>query len=190
MRVFKLTFTAAGLLAAGTLAGYGVFGAQAAPQELRPFEGTFAGLNTTAADTTPGGPEFTFTGNGTYQATHLGSGTYEAAGTLEYNRHQHNPTQEGHVECGFVDGDLILTAANGDQLNGDIDADRSVLCQADSALTATSTLFVEVTGGTGRFEDATGYYFVKSGSTPNTVDPGTGIGTYDETGYFWGTIDY
>ena len=177
---------AAGLgMAAGLLAGAITFGAvavHAAPNELRPFEGTFEGTTQVAPRAPAPGSfgEFTFAGAGTYQATHLGTGTFESAGTLEYARHM----QRGHIECAFVDGELVLTAADGDQLNGDIDQDRSVLCQREAPQDADTTLYVEVEGGTGRFADATGWYFVKSTSIQQSP------GNFNDTGYTLGSIDY
>ena len=200
MRKTSLTTLAGAFVAAGIVGGYGLLGATAAPQEFRPFEGTFGGQNTTAPGPglpipgPGGGADFTFTGAGTFQATHLGHGEFTASGTLEYDRHQETPAElPNDVECGFVDGTITLTAANGDTLNGQIEGNRSVICNGGNAnpLTALSTLFVEVAGGTGRFADATGYYFIKSTSVPTTnVDQGTGVGTYDETGYMFGSIDY
>lgn len=61
-----------------------MLGAQAAPNEFRPFEGTFESTNmTTAPGEAPG--EFGFQSSGTYQATHMGSGTFEAEGGIEYS---------------------------------------------------------------------------------------------------------
>jgi hypothetical protein len=182
MRLRKLgrpTMTALAIL---VLSAYGLLGAQAAPNEFRPFEGTFEGTNQTVLPS-PGPGEFGFASTGTYQATHMGTGTFEAAGSIEYQRHQ----QAEHFECGFVNGTLQLTAANGDTLDGHIDSDRSVNCQdPDATAPFEVTLYVEVIGGTGRFADATGWYFVKSTATPSTSTPGA----FDEAGYMLGSIDY
>lgn len=185
MRVRKVAEAVAGIAAVVAVGAYGLVGAQAAPNEFLPFEGTFEGVNET---TGPGMQdpfgEFLFAGSGTYQANHLGTGTFESAGTLEYVRHQ----QRSHGECAFVDGELILTAANGDQLNGNIDEDRSTLCQLsdDEPENALSTLYVQVDGGTGRFAEATGWYFVKD--TSIAQEPGSQ--TFDESGYILGSIEY
>ena len=162
------------------VSGYGLLGAQAAPNEFRPFEGTFEGTNRTVAPS--GFGEFGFSGSGTYQATHLGSGTFTSTGNIEYQRHQ----QRDHAECGFVNGNLELTAPDGSTLNGYIDPDRSVNCQDTLTGPFHVTLFVEVVSGTGRFADATGWYFVKSTATPRTGS----LGTFDEAGYMLGSIDY
>lgn len=176
-RLGRMTFLALAVL---IVSAYGLLGAQAAPNEFRPFEGTFTGTNQTTAPTGPG--EFGFSGNGTYQATHLGSGTFTSTGNIEYQRHQ----QRDHAECGFVNGQLEMTAPDGSTLNGEIDPDRSVNCQDTLTGPFQVTLYVEVTGGTGRFENATGWYFVKSTSTPSTGVPGS----FNEAGYVLGSIDY
>lgn len=86
-----------------------------------------------------------------------------------------------------MNGEITLTAANGDQLNGHIDSDRSVNCVGvEETDPFEVTLYVEVLSGTGRFAEARGWYFVKSSATPDSSNPGT----FHETGYMLGSIDY
>ena len=101
--------------------------------------------------------------------------------------------------CAFVeDGSrpgLIITAANGDQIFGNIDDDRSVVCAPQSQTGVPmagdeyySTLYITVTGGTGRFSDASGWLFSEGTSTLTAF---TGVGsTADDAGTILGDIDY
>ena len=131
-------------------------------------------------------------GSGTFHANHFGNGTYTAATTQNYPRHIESGMENPMGQCAFVDGTLELMAANGDVLNVNIDADRSVTCApADQPPTGaeegdvyTTTLFGEIAGGTGRFAEATGFLF--SEGTSIVQADGT---TVDEADIF-GDIAY
>lgn len=109
---------------------------------------------------------------GTFTATHLGNGTYTAETTQDYGRHVEGEP-EHQDQCAFVDGTLTLVAANGDELHVALDSDRSVTCAPEGQTMPapndvyTTTLFGEITGGTGRFTDATGYIFSEGTQTLN-----------------------
>ena len=160
--------------------------------DARPFEGVTNGTSTVA----PGaGPLINSTGRGNLQALHLGRGTYEIQATQDYGRHvEAEPDHLPGNNCAFVNGTITLRAANGDQVNGDIDGDRSVACVDQETpgpgpdARYLSTLYVEVTGGSGRFADASGYFFSRGTSTF------TGIGatgaTFDDRAVLFGDIDY
>ncbi|MGH2754398.1 MAG: hypothetical protein ACRDLB_08170 [Actinomycetota bacterium] len=132
------------------------------------------------------------TSSGTFHANHFGSGTYTAVTTQNYPRHVESGMENPMGQCAFVDGTLELTAANGDVLNVDVDADRSVTCAppdqpptgAAEGDVYTTTLFGVITGGTGRFAEASGFLF--SEGTSVVGEPGT---TVDEADIF-GDIAY
>ena len=158
------------------------------PHENKPLQGTLQGASTI---TGVSGAVVSSTSTGTLSASHFGSGTYELVSTQDYGRHVEAQHPAG--DCAFVDGTMTLTAANGDEMTGDVDADRSVICVSEefpgpgSDAEYQSTLVVDVTGGTGRFADATGWFFSRSTSTADAPPAGT---TFTDVGGLWGDIDY
>ena len=186
-----------GVVAVVAVGAYGLMGAQAAPQEFRPFDAVMEGTSTAQAPNMMG--ESTVTGAGTIRGTHIGSGTYSINAVQDYGRfqgEQEHPTGD----CAFVEDDeqngFVITAANGDQITGNIDDDRSIVCVsrettgpgADAEYL--STLYVEVTGGTGRFTDAHGWIFVRGVSTFTGTSPVVPPFTFGDEAVALGTIDY
>ena len=176
------------------LMAFAVFGAAnvalgASPWENRPFLGDSTGT-TEITGAAPGG--FAATSAGTINATHIGQGTYELETTQNYARHVEVPDPAAN-NCAFVEGTMTIQAANGDQINGEVEPNRSVACVdtetpgpgADQGYL--STLYIEVTGGTGRFADATGWFFSRGTSTAQTSPPGA---NFDDAGVVLGDIDY
>lgn len=192
------TKRAAGLgLTAGLIAGAVTFGAiavQAAPQEARPFEGILGGSTQAGAPGVGGVPTQS---TGTIKATHIGNGTYAITANQDYARHTEDSSQHTMGNCAFLEDNeagLVITAANGDQIFGDVDDDRSVVCAPNSQGPGGpqpgdvyySTIFTNVTGGTGRFADASGWLF--SEGTSVIGDPTSSPST-DEA-RIYGDIDY
>ncbi len=96
-----------------------------------PFRGR-ADEVVTGVELVPGGLQLTADGVG--EATHLGRFTRHAVGVV-------------HAD-GTVTGTVVFTAANGDQLYADLDGAFTSLTSIEGTYT--------FTGGTGRFEDASG----------------------------------
>lgn len=195
-------------LVIGMTAGALVFGAlsaQAAKKwDERPFLGTAEGPSTANA-TGPG--SVASEGTGTINATHIGEGEYTTDVNQDYPRHVESNTDHPTGQCAFVedgeDGDgtpgFVITAANGDQIFGYVDDDRSVTCAPDDQPPTgpavgdiyISTLYINVIGGTGRFADATGWLFSEGESTVTAVRglPAPGADASDVSSVL-GDIDY
>jgi hypothetical protein len=174
---------------------FAVFGAASAalgasPWQNRPFLGDSTGTTTITGAPAPG--VFTATSAGTINATHIGNGTYEMETTQDYIRHVELPDPSAN-NCAFIEGTITIQAANGDQIDGAVDPNRSVSCVAvetpgpGADAGYLSTLYIEVTGGTGRFEDATGWFFSRGTSSAQTDPPGA---SFDDAGVVLGDIDY
>ena len=186
-----------GTVAVVAVGAYGVIGAQAAPQEFRPFDAVLEGTSTAQPPNMMG--ESSVTGTGTIRGTHIGNATYTVNAVQDYGRHQ-GEQEHPMGDCAFVEDNdqngLVITAANGDQINGNIDDDRSIVCVsqetagpgADAAYL--STLYVVVTGGTGRFTDAHGWIFVHGESTFTGTNPLMPPFTFSDEAVALGTIDY
>lgn len=195
---------AARWLAVGIIVGavaVGAAGAQAADKfDDRPFSGAATGTSSA----TFGMPSV---GTGTLIATHIGSAEYALTATQNYPRHTESGTDHGPGnQCGFIEdgenGDgtpgLVITAANGDSINGYIDDDRSVICAPEDQPPGgprvtdvyQTTVYITVIGGTGRFEDASGWLFSEGTSTITNVDTMTFTATADDTSTILGDIDY
>jgi hypothetical protein len=168
-------------------AATGVFGQASFPED-RPFFATTSG---DSAITGMSGALILSQSVGTITGTHIGTGTYQLNASQDYPRHveAEHPTND----CAFVNGTLTIQAADGSQIIGDLDADRSVSCvleQFPGPGVDTSylvTLYIEVTGGTGRFADASGWLFSRGTSTADAPPAGT---TFADTGIIVGDIDY
>jgi hypothetical protein len=124
-----------------------------------PFKGTVSAIET--GQTVP--PMRTITREGTGTATHLG-------------RYTEHLTAQINILTGHGTGFATFTAANGDALSASVDG--------QSTRTGPTTLSIvevyTITGGTGRFADATGSFTLNS-----TVDQVTGA----SSGTFSGAID-
>ena len=192
------TTRAAGLgLTAGLIAGAVTFGAiavQAAPQENRPFEGILQGTTQAGMPGVGGVPT---SSTGTIKGSHIGNATYTITANQDYGRHVEDSSQHTVGNCAFVEDNeagLVITAANGDQIFGDIDDDRSVVCAPNPQGPAGaapgdvyySTIFTNVKGGTGRFANASGWLFAEGTSVIGTPASSP---TTDEA-QVYGDIDY
>ena len=104
------------------------------------------------------------TTTGAGHASHMGSVTL----------HSTDCVVQAAGQFTFTDGRLVLTAANGDQLNASYSG--MLLPSATPAVYTLSGSFT-VTGGTGRFDGATG-----SGSLQGSNNIVTGQGGYTATG--------
>lgn len=189
-----VTKKAVAALAAMILVGaVGLMSAQAAPQENRPFEAVTSGES--RAVPMPGADVVPFTAAGEIRGTHIGNSTYTIEGEQDYGRHEEDPSEgHGSGNCAFVsDNDtdgITITAANGDMIFGNIDDDRSVVCSNATDTEYMSTLYIELTGGTGRFADASGWLFARGTSTFSHVDMMSGEAVFSDTGQILGDIDY
>ena len=157
------------------LGGAGLAWAQGAgnTHENKPFEGTSEGTSTVGTPTDDGVPS---TSEGEFWALHLGRGTYAGEFLQDYAGHP-------DPQCAFVSGELVLTAADGDELwletrlpgegGAPLAEGRSVTCApADQPPSGpapghiyTSTLYFDVVGGTGKFTEAAGWVFSRGTST-------------------------
>lgn len=88
-----------------------------------------------------------------FNGTHLGNGTYSAVGTIVLYFLQPCVMPEGGGGITFVSSTAgTIVAANGDELYADV----AVTGCADGQSAAFPSGFYTITGGTGRFADATG----------------------------------
>jgi hypothetical protein len=132
-----------------------------------PFKGTWSGL-TVSADPT-NFPVVAVVSDGTGELTHLG-------------RYFMTSPHTSNVFTGETIGDQIFTAANGDMLTASC-AGIPVMQENGDVI---GTLDCEITGGTGRFEGATGEYVFFLHARPRT-DGGLGYAT---EATFTGEISY
>ena len=105
-----------------------------------PFKGEWIGVTVSADDASF--PVISIVAEGGGQLAHLGSYTMVSPHTTD-------------IFTGFTAGDQIFTAANGDTL--------TAYCEGTPLFDPANGIVIgslecEVTGGTGRFEDATGRY--------------------------------
>lgn len=188
------------MLVVGMVIGAFVFGTVAAgaakKYDHRPFSGVMTG--TTTSQVGPSGDEVDSTSTGNIQATHIGNGSYTLVTNQDYARHEEEEHPNGN--CAFVeDGTgtgLVITAANGDKINGAIDDDRSVTCAPDTQVGVPvpgdkyyTTLYINIRGGTGRFTDASGWLFVEGTSTLTSLNA-TGAGSSNDSSTILGDISY
>lgn len=85
----------------------------------------------------------------------------------------------------FASSDLEWVAANGDTLVGSLTGSGTA-----TGATSESTDTITITGGTGRFEGATGTVHEQISSTVVNFDANTGIATYHDVATDTGTISY
>jgi hypothetical protein len=132
-----------------------------------PFKGSWSGV-TVSADLT-NFPVVAVVSDGTGQLTHLG-------------RYFMTSPHTSHVFTGETIGEQIFTAANGDML--------TAFCvgfpQPQPSGQVVGSLDCDITGGTGRFEGATGEYVFFLVASPRT-DGGPGFATEAE---ITGTISF
>lgn len=124
-----------------------------------PFKGAWSG-KTVSADFTDFPPIVGVVAEGSGQLTHLGRYTMTSPHTTD-------------VVTGETIGDQIFTAANGDTLT----AFCAGFPQFQPDGTVVGSLDCDITGGTGRFEGATGSYTFFLVATPLPGPPGTGFST-------------
>lgn len=126
------------------------------------------------APNTGGGKICNFDVSGTFTAAPLGSGTYAGKITLDYS-----PYTAAHP-CATATGTITFTAATGDTITTKL-APGSEVCETIPASSVHTTHFLlSITGGTGRFEDATGVIH-SDGTTTDTTTPSTGKSTDSST---------
>jgi hypothetical protein len=132
-----------------------------------PFKGSWSGVTVSADLSTP--PVVSIVSDGSGQLTHLG-------------RYFMTSPHTTNVITGETIGDQIFTAANGDTL--------TAFCvgapQPVPSGQVVGSLDCEITGGTGRFEGATGEYVFFLVASPRT-DGGPGFATEAE---ITGTISF
>ena len=122
-----------------------------------PFKGSWSGV-TVSADPTDF-PVVAIVAEGTGRLTHLGRYFMASPHTTD-------------VSSGLTIGDQIFTAANGDTLTAFCEG--TPMMQADGDVIG--SLECEITGGSGRFEGATGEYVFFLHASPRT-DGGPGYAT-------------
>ena len=137
----------------------------------RPFKGSTSGTDTFDVSTAP----FAAIGEGSGQLPHLGKTTYSTDYEIV-------PGAPGTFS--IADGTIEYVAANGDRLFADFTGSVQV---TDPGSTEGTLDFV-ITGGTGRFENASGSY-TTAVSTVQTSVVGTTV-TQDHTTTSRGTISY
>ena len=169
-----------------TILMVGLMASVAAPAEAkskgtdRPFKGKATGESTVpiVVDSGPTFVMFETEGSGTFNATHMGKGTYSGTSTQLWTG----------GNCGVVAGSITLTAANGDTVEGVI-GDGSVVCEVapNDLSTYESELNINIVGGTGRFEGASGSFVSNSTHTRDVVPE---ISLSVDTGKWLGKISY
>lgn len=139
----------------------------------RPLACTFSGNARISLE-----PPLPWAGDGAGVCTHFGEYTVHAEGTSELG-------PSGLAGTGTT----TFVAANGDQITGSV-----VLTTADPAPGIhTGTVVTTITGGTGRFTDATGVLTTTATSTSFTVVgecPACTVFRNDDVGTITGTISY
>jgi hypothetical protein len=178
VRIFKRPAAAAIGAAAVLAAAAGP--ALAGPTPTRGFashgSGTETSLSAPGCQNT-GTHDCTVATNGTANTTHMGVGPYVSDLTIHWG----SATSNGDGGyCAPADGTSTITGVNGDTITEDVSG---MVCEVGpTSLTAphTFTGTFTITGGTGRFADATGSGTVTGG------DDGFGNSSYQESG----TISY
>jgi hypothetical protein len=142
----------------------------------RPFKGD--GSGTTAVS---GGPStFTSVTVGTVNSTHLGKGAYAVNATQNWGL---SANCAGSPVQAVDTGSMTLTAANGATVTGTISGTTCELAPFNNTTYGT-TLTMTVTGGTGRFDGATGSIVISGLST------GPAGGPFSDVSTMTGTISY
>ncbi len=158
-------------LCASTLAVLALTTTAASAEQTVPFKGTWTG-ETISADPFTTFPVVQIVAAGGGEFTHLGKSTMVSPHTT-------------NIFTGLTEGEQIFTAANGDTL--------TAFCSGVPVFDPVSgivqgTLACDVTGGTGRFADATGSYTFSLVGHPFLLpDGGLGFAT---TATIEGAISY
>ena len=119
----------------------------------------------------------TATGEGTARLSHIGRSRYRLDGTFVST----SPTSAS------VSGTGSLVAANGDRLFGTY---TGTLTEIVPLVSSHSSLVFTVTGGTGRFEHATGSLTSQADNVVISSDPATGVFVNRDTGTVSGRIHF
>ena len=145
-----LSVTAMAIIAVAVVASITIID-RAQASAGRPFKGDASGIFTGPAS-----------GEGEVQATHIGKGTVVFADLVV---DQSVPTPDGDAVCfPTTGGDQTFTAANGDELT--IVYVSGPFCVNPSTGAPVKGSFVtEITGGTGRFDDAEGQIMIEAVGT-------------------------
>lgn len=146
------------LIAIGVLGVCAFASASLRAAELVPFKGTWTGV-TESADLT-GFPVISIVSAGSGEVSHLGNARMVSPHTT-------------HFFTGDTAGLQIFTAANGDALTAYCDGGATPPLPGESVV---GELACTITGGTGRFEGATGSYTFSFVASPRT-DGGPGYAT-------------
>lgn len=153
LRILLVAFAAVVLVAPAGTAG-----------TATPFKSTFTAQASFAPTQTPG--VFAGTGSGAGRASHLGRVTLSSTETLDF------AASPGSVLV--REGRMVTVAANGDELHWTYDGTGS-LPDENGAVTLSGTFVI--TGGTGRFSDASG-----GGTFQGVGNVGTGVASLSYEG--------
>ncbi len=132
-----------------------------ASAQSHPFKTIASGTATLAVS---GGDTVVGTFNGTATSSHLGTGAWDA--TIDVPISSIAPAADGQY-CGPATGSATLTAASGDLLDFDY---AGTVCEQGPALFGVPHTFTGtyvITGGTGRFTNATGAGTITAGDDGN-----------------------
>ncbi len=175
MKRLALVFSLALVVALVTLIGTSHVFADGASGHAVPFSSSGSGTETSLSAS---GCQFTAAGctvqtNGTQTSSHLGTGPYQTTLTVDWAAATSNG-QGGF--CAPASGPSILTAANGDTLTL---SNTGIVCEVGATGNNVPHSYngtYTITGGTGRFTDATG-----SGRVTGS-DDGDGNSQYSASG--------
>ena len=79
----------------------------------------------------------------------------------------------GTIQLGYVFDKVIITYKNGDQLYAEADPAESYICLDPATFDSEYKVKHMITGGTGKYEGATGYYIDQGHTTAIVIDPVT-----------------
>jgi hypothetical protein len=114
----------------------------------------------------------TFAVAGSYTASGIGSGTYHGTTMIDYTQYNHNPADLEPGPCTPITGAITFEKSPGNTLTTTLGAGSKV-CETSPASTVHNThLVLDITGGTGRFEGATGTILSDGTSTDDATTAG------------------
>lgn len=154
-----------------------------------PFNGSGSGTTTTFF---VGDPDVTYTSdsNGTLIGNKIGNATYSIIAAQDWNDATFG---DGGTPCAHSSGDVTITAADGSEVFGTFGGEFNT-CETGDPGTFTSTLVIEITGGTGRFEGASGTMTSEGTSVcaaeagPDDCDPLGAL--FNDTSTWTGSINF